>query len=115
MKNAKTAHHISFEDALRMGPPPAGNLAIPVLRHGTMEAELYSPPGTDPQQPHDRDEIYVVAQGEGEFFNGEGVIPVKPGSFIFVPAGVPHYFQNFTAGFSVWVIFYGPSGGESNG
>ncbi len=110
----KTASHFSFEDGKNMGPPPPGNLAVPVLRHGTLEAELYSPVGSDPQTPHDRDEIYVVAQGEGEFFDGEKVVAVKPGSFIFVPAGVPHYFQNFTAGFSVWVFFYGPKGGEAH-
>jgi len=38
--------------------------------HGTLEAELYTPVGRDPQQPHDRDEIYVVARGEGIFFDG---------------------------------------------
>ena len=85
-----------------------------MLRHGTMEAELYSPVEVDPQQPHDRDEIYVVAEGEGEFFNGERVVHVKPGSFLFVPAGTPHYFQNFRQGFCVWVIFYGPEGGEAD-
>lgn len=96
-----------------MGPPPEGNLAAPVFSHGSMEAELYSPVDLDQQEPHDRDEIYVVAEGVGEFFNGEAAVGVKPGSFIFVPAGTPHYFQNFTPGFSVWVVFYGPKGGES--
>lgn len=110
----KAAQHISLEEALKMGPPPQGNLAVPVLNHGSMKAELYSPIENDPQKPHDRDEIYIIAQGEGEFFTGEDVIKVKPGSFIFVPAGTPHYFQNFAKGFSVWVFFYGPEGGEGN-
>ena len=65
------------------------------------------------QQPHNRDEIYVVAKGAGEFFNGENTIKVQEGSFIFVPAGVDHRFLNFTKGFSVWVVFYGSEGGES--
>lgn len=114
MESRKTGQHISLEDAQSMGPPPPGNLAVPVLNHGTMEAELYSPVDVDPQKPHDRDEIYVVAKGEGEFFNGEGLVQVKPGSFIFVPAGTPHRFQNFTQGFCVWVFFYGPKGGEAS-
>lgn len=114
MESMKTAWHVSLEEAQRMGPPPEGNLAVPVLNHGTMEAELYSPVEADPQKPHDRDEIYVVAEGDGEFFNGEKVVPVKPGSFIFVPAGTPHHFQNFVEGFCVWVFFYGPPGGEVN-
>lgn len=112
MEKLKTARHISLSEARTMGPPPSGNLAVPVLNHGSMEAELYSPVGHDPQEPHDRDEIYVVAQGDGEFFNGENVVEVRSGSFIFVPAGVTHYFQNFSRDFSVWVFFYGPQGGE---
>jgi mannose-6-phosphate isomerase-like protein (cupin superfamily) len=113
MNKGRTATHVSFDSARKLGPPPEGNLAVPVLSHGTMIAELFSPVGVDPQQPHDRDEIYVVAQGEGEFFDGENVVRVEQGSFIFVPAGVPHHFQNFSEGFSVWVVFYGPAGGEN--
>lgn len=113
MSRGRTATHISFDHARRLGPPPAGNLAIPVFGHGTMTAELYMPVGSDTQQPHDRDEIYVVARGEGEFFDGERILRVGQGSFIFVPAGVPHRFQNFSEGFSVWVVFYGPAGGEN--
>lgn len=107
------ATHVSLEQARSLGPPPKGNLAVPVFSHGIMEAELYCPGDVDAQKPHDRDEIYVVAEGEGEFFDGETLVPVKPGSFLFVPAGTEHRFQNFTRDFCVWVIFYGPSGGES--
>ncbi len=113
METIKTAQHFSLADAQRLGPPPAGNLAMPVLSHGTMAAEFYSPVDVDPQKPHDRDEIYVVATGEGEFFNVQDVVAVKPGSFIFVPAGTVHRFQNFTPGFCAWVFFYGPNGGEA--
>ena len=44
-----------------MGPPPAGSLSAPVFAHGSLLAKLYAPARTDPQQPHDRDEVYVVA------------------------------------------------------
>lgn len=110
----KRASHASLEQAINSGPPPAGNLAIPVFGHGSMEAELYTPEGTDPQSPHTRDEIYVVAKGSGKFFDGEETINVKEGSFIFVPAGTEHRFLDFTKGFAVWVIFYGPEGGEAD-
>ena len=113
MAKAGIARHIALEEALSMGPAPAGNLAVPVFRHGSMEAEIYSPVDSDPQNPHDRDEIYVVAVGEGEFFDGEKSVTLKQGSFIFVPAGTPHYFQKWTPGFTVWVFFYGPMGGEA--
>jgi mannose-6-phosphate isomerase-like protein (cupin superfamily) len=54
-----------------------------------------------------------VAAGEALFFDGESLNPVQRGSFIFVPAGQEHRFENFTADFSAWVFFYGPEGGEA--
>jgi mannose-6-phosphate isomerase-like protein (cupin superfamily) len=109
---AKRAVHSTLENAINSGPPPIGDLAIPVFGHGSMEAELYTPEGSDPQSPHTRDEIYFVAKGSGKFFDGEETIDIKEGSFIFVPAGTEHRFLNFTEGFAAWVIFYGPEGGE---
>lgn len=109
-----TAWHASLQQAMAAGPAPSGNLAIPIYRHGSMEAELYRPEEVDPQTPHNRDEIYIVAQGEGLFFDGENTVDVKQGSFIFVPAGTTHRFLNFTTGFAVWVIFYGRAGGETD-
>ena len=106
------ARHFSFTKALKLGPAPEGNLAIPVFSHGSMEAELYTPEEIDKQTPHSRDEIYFVAKGKGQFFNGEELIKVEEGSFIFVPAGVEHRFENFSKDLAVWVIFYGPEGGE---
>ena len=112
--NGTTASHTSLKEASNSGSPPDGNLAVPIFSHGSMEAELYTPLQIDPQTPHSRDEIYIVAKGSGEFFNGQDTIYVNEGSFIFVPAGVEHRFLNFTDGFAVWVIFYGPDGGESD-
>jgi mannose-6-phosphate isomerase-like protein (cupin superfamily) len=111
--SAKTASHATLKQALTLGPPPEGNLAIPVFSHGSMEAELYIPVDIDPQTPHTRDEIYIVAKGNGQFFNGEDTINVEERSFLFVPAGVEHRFLNFSEDFTVWVIFYGPEGGEA--
>ena len=108
----KNASHISLKRALELGPPPEGNLAVPVFDHGSMQAELYEPGKVDPQTPHTRDEIYIVAKGSGEFFNGQENVYVEEGSFLFVPASVEHRFLNFTEDFAVWVIFYGPEGGE---
>jgi len=107
-----SAFAITLEQALKLGPPPAGNLAVPVFEHSTLNAELYSPRGYDPQQPHTRDEIYVVAQGKGLFFNGSERVLVQPGSFLFVAAGQEHRFEQFSDDFAVWVFFYGPEGGE---
>ena len=97
-----------------MGPPPSGNLAVPIFRHGSLEVELYSPVGEDRQTPHERDEIYLVARGHAVFFDGADRYPVEPGEFLFVPAGRNHRFESFSSDFAVWVFFYGPVGGESN-
>jgi len=106
--------HVSLNDALAKGPPPPGNLAVPVFSHASLVVELYAPGGHDPQKPHSRDEVYFVTRGRGFFFDGETLRPVEPGSFLFVPAGQSHHFENFSSDFVVWVVFYGPEGGESD-
>ena len=110
-----TTKPMTPEEALRHGPPPPGNLAVPIFRHGSLEAEIYAPVGTDPQTPHERDEVYVVARGSGLFFDGTERHEVQPGAFIFVPAGQEHRFESFSTDFAVWVFFYGPPGGEDAG
>lgn len=80
--------------------------------HGTLEAGVYTPGERDPQQPHTRDEAYIVMAGSGTFVNGEERTEFRPGDFIFVAAGVEHRFENYTPDLAVWVIFYGPEGGE---
>lgn len=113
MKGGETKSEvIQLAEALTKGPPPAGNLAVPVFAHGTLEVEFYTPSGRDPQQPHQRDEVYVIARGQGLFFDGSARRPVEPGTFIFVAAGQEHRFEDFTDDFAVWVFFYGPPGGE---
>jgi mannose-6-phosphate isomerase-like protein (cupin superfamily) len=84
-----------------------------LFEHGTLEVEIYAPLGVDPQQPHRRDEVYVVARGQGTYFNGTDRKPFQPGDLLFAPAGSPHRFENFTDDFAVWVLFYGPDGGET--
>src|SRR5437868_2475081 len=95
-------------------PGPNGERWATLLKHGTLDVEIYAPRGRDPQAPHTRDEVYVVITGSGEFINGERRHPFAPGDLIFVPAGILHRFVNFTDDLIVWVIFYGPEGGEKN-
>lgn len=105
---------VTFSEALAMGPAPAGNLAVPVLARGSLEVEIYTPGADDMQQPHTRDEIYVVARGEAWFFDGEHRRRVVPGTFVFVAAGQVHRFEDVSDDFAVWVAFYGPEGGEDS-
>lgn len=73
---------------------------------------MYKPNKIDKQQPHTRDEIYVVVSGSGYFVNGDERHPFVPGQVLFVPAGTIHRFEDFTDDFATWVFFYGPEGGE---
>ena len=84
-----------------------------MLRHGSMHVGLYAPHGSDPQQPHQQDEIYVVMSGQGRFIRGAEQQAFAPGDVLFVPAGSEHRFIDFTEHFHAWVVFYGPEGGEN--
>ncbi|WP_394749886.1 cupin domain-containing protein [Spongiimicrobium salis] len=85
---------------------------LELFTHGSLSIEIYKPKGVDLQQPHSRDEVYVIIAGTGEFLNNGIRTNFAPGDFLFVPAGIPHRFENFSPDFSTWVIFYGPEGGE---
>ena len=94
-------------------PIPAGRRSAPVLSHGSMLVALYAPRGKDEQTPHPQDELYLVARGSGWFVTGDARHPFGAGDVLFVPAGVVHRFEQFSDDFAVWVVFYGPEGGES--
>jgi mannose-6-phosphate isomerase-like protein (cupin superfamily) len=104
--------HLTLADALGRLPGPAGERYVELFLHGTMSIELYAPRGDDPQTPHTKDEVYVVVQGSGQFRNGDTRHAFGTGDVLFVPAGVTHRFEEFTDDLAVWVIFYGPEGGE---
>jgi mannose-6-phosphate isomerase-like protein (cupin superfamily) len=103
---------ISMADAMTMLPGPDGERYASVLQHGSLDVEIYAPRGTDPQKPHTRDEVYVVVEGRGEFRNGSKLERFAPGDVLFVPALETHRFESFTDDLVVWVMFYGPEGGE---
>ncbi len=95
-----------------MTTPEGGRYAI-AIEHGTLEAGVYAPRGCDPQEPHDRDEVYVVMRGTGTFVHGDTRQAFAPGDLFFVPAGVVHCFEDFSDDLALWVLFYGPRGGEA--
>ncbi len=104
--------HISSTTAIKK-IDASEKLFLELFSHGTLQVEIYKPVEKDMQQPHEKDEVYIIISGIGEFINGKIKIDFQPGDFLFVPAGTEHRFINFTNDFSTWVIFYGPAGGES--
>lgn len=96
------------EERLRAATKPF----VKLLEHGSMYVEYYVPEGEDLQTPHEQDELYVIDQGSGVFYNDGVRHTFKAGDVLFVPAGIEHRFEVFSVDFATWVIFYGPKGGE---
>jgi mannose-6-phosphate isomerase-like protein (cupin superfamily) len=105
-------HHLASGWAKEQLPGENGEAWRVLFEHGSLEIEIYAPRGRDPQQPHSRDELYVIISGTGYFLNGDERHPFKPGDLLFVPAGAVHRFEDFSDDFATWVMFYGPEGGE---
>lgn len=106
-RQASIADALDAVSKIREGIPSAF-----VFEHGTLQVKMYRPGSTDPQKPHTRDEIYVIARGSGRFVNDGEHHAFQPGDVLFVPAGVEHRFEEFSSDFCTWVMFYGPEGGE---
>lgn len=111
-KSSSDALRLTPEALAKHIPDEAGNRFHVGLERGQLRVEFYIPEGEDLQQPHSRDECYVVIRGSGRFQVGEEVVPFKAGDFLFVPAGMPHRFLDFGENLEAWVIFFGPEGGE---
>lgn len=88
-------------------PLPAGRLSAQAFQTQDIELRHYAPRDVDSQQPHDRDELYFVISGRGTFVRDGERVPFAPGDALFAAAGEAHRFEEFSADFAVWVVFYG--------
>ena len=84
-----------------------------LFQHGSLSVEVYRPDRVDHQKHHNRDEIYVVISGTGQYEYLGNVMDFGPGDFFFVPAFASHRFIQFSEDFVTWVFFYGPKDGEA--
>ena|SRR5260370_22568074 len=114
MTNPDSCRLINLSEALNRLPGPQGERSVALFEHGSLVVKLYAPRGNDPQTPHSRDEVYVVAQGNGEFVCGGARQTFTSTDVLFASAGAEHRFENFSDDFAVWVFFYGPEGGETD-
>jgi mannose-6-phosphate isomerase-like protein (cupin superfamily) len=64
--------------------------------------------GEDPQQPHTEDEVYYVASGRGRIRVAGEDRAVRPGSIVYVAAGVEHRFHSIEEDLEV-VVFWSPA------
>jgi mannose-6-phosphate isomerase-like protein (cupin superfamily) len=95
--------------AARALPLAEGRLSALAFVDSDIEVRLYAPRGHDPQVPHDRDELYIVASGCGKFRVGDRVETFAPGALLYVAAHEVHRFEDFSDDFATWVVFYGVS------
>ncbi len=102
----------TIADGLSRLPGRKGERFVELFKHGTLLVELYAPRGADPQQPHTRDEAYIVVSGNGTFYIDGARHEFGAGDFLFAAAGSEHRFERFSDDLVVWVLFYGPVGGE---
>jgi mannose-6-phosphate isomerase-like protein (cupin superfamily) len=107
-----SASKVGFREAIQALFTPESKDSVSLFRHGTLEVKMYAPRRHDPQHPHTRDEAYIVAQGSGTYFCAGERKPFEQGDFLFAAAGIEHRFEDFSDDFFVWVLFYGPEGGE---
>lgn len=105
--------HFTAADALQKAKTADDREYGILLKHNNCELGYYKPDGADSQDPHDRDEVYVVESGSGFLVVDGERKPFEAGDALFVPAFVAHRFEEFTDDFATWVIFVGPDGGEA--
>lgn len=112
MSKTDRSRVIHLAEAQAHIPGPAREHAVSVLRRGTLNVKLSLPVPPNQQTPHAQDEVYVIIRGRGVLFHDGKRDPFEPGDLLFVAAGTEHRFEDFTDDLAVWVVFYGPSGGE---
>ena len=115
MTDSDRSRLIPFAEAQKRIPGPPGAHFVTVMQRGSVRALLSLPLSPNRQTPHAQDEVYVVVRGRGVLFHDGRRDPFETGDFLFVAAGVEHWFEDFTDDLAVWVVFYGPPGGEVPG
>jgi mannose-6-phosphate isomerase-like protein (cupin superfamily) len=89
-----------------------GRLYYEFLREPTMSLGLYVLPAgdTDPQQPHNEDEVYYVINGRAQITVGAETQSIQPGSTVFVGKQAPHKFHDISEDLTLLVFFAPPEG-----
>src|SRR5262245_35437394 len=113
MGTASRSHVIHRGDARARIPGPAGEHSVSVLQRGTLNLKLSLPVSPNQQTPHQQDEIYVIIRGRGVLVHDGKRESFEPGDAMFVAAGTERHFEDFSEDLTVWVVFYGPPGGET--
>jgi mannose-6-phosphate isomerase-like protein (cupin superfamily) len=112
MRNSDRSGVIRLAEARAGIPGPAGEHSVSLMQRGTLNLKLSFPVRPNQQTPHEQDEVYVIIRGRGVLFHDGKRDPFESGDVMFVAAGTEHHFEDFTDDLAVWVVFFGPHGGE---
>jgi mannose-6-phosphate isomerase-like protein (cupin superfamily) len=113
MSGSERSCLLALDAALARIPGPAGEHSVSLLERGTLKIKMSRPVRPNVQAPHEQDEIYVVARGEGVIVHGGRAERCRAGDAVFIAAGTEHRFEDFSDDLAVWVVFFGPPGGEA--
>jgi mannose-6-phosphate isomerase-like protein (cupin superfamily) len=72
---------ITSEEGLRRLQASASEF-VELFQHGSLVVEYYKPDRIDNQQPHTRDEVYVILSGSSTFDLAGAKMAVKPGDLL---------------------------------
>jgi mannose-6-phosphate isomerase-like protein (cupin superfamily) len=112
---------ISLRETLAKLPLPAtakwpqGVWDVIAFERGTTSLLLFAPKEKDYQTPHSQDELYIVLRGSGTFLLEGQPIEFEAGDVLFAAARQVHRFERFTGDLLMWVVFWGPHRGASEG
>lgn len=87
-----------------------GRSYLEFLRHASMSVGIYrlNAGDVDRQKPHSQDEMYYIIQGKGVINVDGDDREVKPGSIVFIPALVEHFFHFITEDL-ITLVFFAPA------
>ena len=103
---------VTLKEALSQLPGPEGQRFAELFKHGSLSVEIYAPIRQRSAEAAYEGRGLLSCDGYGEFVFGDQRVNFEQADFLFAPAGVVHRFEKFTDDLVVWVIFYGPEGGE---
>jgi mannose-6-phosphate isomerase-like protein (cupin superfamily) len=103
---------IHLADAQAAIPHALGEHAASLLQRGTLNIKLSQPVPPNRQTPHEQDELYIVARGHGVLVHDGKRDEFAAGDLMFIAAGTEHHVEDFSDELTVWVVFFGPQGGE---
>lgn len=82
------------------------------VHHGTMRMRMDRPTMPNVQEPHEQDELYLIISGSGRFVKAGEERAFSAGDAIFAEAGCEHHFAEITPDMRMWILYWGPDGGE---